>query len=445
MSDRLNIEQLINSRLGEARIDPSPGSWNKIQRKLRWKQFLMFRPGQMNIFYLAGLLVTGGAVVTLVYTSSPEEQPTGPASVAAGSPSTAITVPEEPEAAPAARNPLREERTGVAGPGVQDAQPEVVPPAKTTEQETGQVPSTPGATEIQPDQESPDEPEESPRVQNTVVAYFTSSVRSGCAPLTVAFRNQTINETASYWSFGEDEIVTERDPVYRFSEPGEYRVLLTAENSEGQVFTYSQVIEVFPTPRAEFEIEEGVDGLDGLKALSFMNYSAGAFSYSWSLVKKSEVCSDNWTSNEFQPSLSMADLEPESCYIRLLATNEYGCTDTSLQALPFSSGVIHPALQFPTAFSPNPNGPGGGIYSPHEIRNDLFHPVFEREPDQYLLTVFSRTGETIFTTMNIYQGWDGYYKQEQSSGGVYLWVAEGTWDNGEEFKFRGDVTLLWGE
>jgi len=30
----------------------------------------------------------------------------------------------------------------------------------------------------------------------------------------------------------------------------------------------------------------------------------------------------------------------------------------------------------------------------------VFHPVFEREPDQYLLTVFSRTGETIFTTMN---------------------------------------------
>ncbi len=448
MSDRLNIEQLIRSRLGEAEIDPSPGAWNGIQRKLRWKQFLRFRPGQLNIFYLAGLLVTGGAIVALVYTGPSGKRSDNPAVRVPAAPSGMVPLPDEQdvqEEAHATTIIHQEKRAGESGTGDQTEENETVAASGTRDERTGREKSPSLRDQIQPEQADPDEPDEVPRVQNSVVAYFTSSVESGCAPLTVAFSNQTINEADSYWTFGTGEMITERDPVYRFSEPGRYTVVLTAENSEGQLFTYRRVIEVFPTPKADFEIEEGLDGVDGPEALNFMNYSTGAFSYSWDLVKKREVYSDSWTSNEFQPSVSLADVGPEARYIRLLATNEYGCTDTSLQALPFTSAAIHPGLQFPTAFSPNPNGPGGGIYSPHEIRNDLFHPVFEKEPDQYLLTVFSRNGELVFTTRNIYQGWDGYYQQVKSSGGVYLWIAEGTWDNGEEFRLRGDVTLLWGE
>ena len=65
MSDKLNIEQLFQSRLDGAELSPSPESWKAIQRKLRWKQFLRFKPGQFNIYYAGALLLaaTGLAVI----------------------------------------------------------------------------------------------------------------------------------------------------------------------------------------------------------------------------------------------------------------------------------------------------------------------------------------------------------------------------------------------
>ncbi len=56
---------MISSKLGEAEITPSPGSWNGLQRELRWKQFMRFFPGKPNIFYLGGLLIVGAGLIIL--------------------------------------------------------------------------------------------------------------------------------------------------------------------------------------------------------------------------------------------------------------------------------------------------------------------------------------------------------------------------------------------
>jgi hypothetical protein len=77
------------------------------------------------------------------------------------------------------------------------------------------------------------------------------------------------------------------------------------------------------------------------------------------------------------------------------------------------------------------------------MRIDVFHPRYSEEPAEYHLRVYSKMGEVIFETRDIHQGWDGYYMQEKTAGGVYLWVAEGTWQNGTSFRLKGDVTLLW--
>jgi len=53
-----------------------------------------------------------------------------------------------------------------------------------------------------------------------------------------------------------------------------------------------------------------------------------------------------------------------------------------------------------------------------------------------------RRGELIFETQEIYQGWDGYLKQEAAPADVYVWMVEGRWADGESFSYRGDVTLV---
>ncbi|MCK4750868.1 MAG: gliding motility-associated C-terminal domain-containing protein, partial [Bacteroidales bacterium] len=294
------------------------------------------------------------------------------------------------------------------------------------------------------DGDHPGIPRES-STQGTLVTFFTSSVQSGCAPLMVRFFNHSVNETARTWSFGTGEPVKEKDPEYEFAEPGKYTVTLTAEDADGQTSLYQQIIEVYPSPSAEFEIEEGLESTEGLEQLDLVNYSVGAFSYTWNLLSKSKSTGGDWSSNEFQPVLKVTDLDKETGFLQLVATNEYGCIDTSVLVIPsFTVSVIH-ALQFPTAFSPSNTGPGGGHYSPHEKRIDVFHPVFEQPPPVYRLRIYTRRGELVFETENIYIGWDGYYLQERSLGGVYVWMAEGSWENGEEFKLQGDVTLLWGD
>ena len=90
-------------------------------------------------------------------------------------------------------------------------------------------------------------------------------------------------------------------------------------------------------------------------------------------------------------------------------------------------------------------GPIGGSFSPHERRIDVFHPVFIEEPMEYHLLIYTRRGELVFETRDVYEGWDGYFHQERSAGCVYVWMVEGIWENGEEFKLQGDVTLIWND
>ena len=66
MSNKLNIEQLIRTRFDGAELMPSPSSWNTIQRKLRWQQFLRFKPGRFNIYYAGALLLAATGLVLLL-------------------------------------------------------------------------------------------------------------------------------------------------------------------------------------------------------------------------------------------------------------------------------------------------------------------------------------------------------------------------------------------
>jgi len=205
------------------------------------------------------------------------------------------------------------------------------------------------------------------------------------------------------------------------------------------------MIEVYPSPAAEFDIEDILEDINGVEELNFINYSTGAQSYAWNVLSESKSIGSIWSSNEMQPTIKLSELDKESGYIRMVASNEFGCSDTSIQELLLNPDTFTPTLRFPNAFNPNATGPVGGSYSPNEKRTDLFFPVFKEVPLEYKLRIYTRRGELVFETDNIYIGWDGYYLQERSALGVYVWMAEGAWENGSEFKLQGDVTLLWND
>jgi hypothetical protein len=444
MSDRTDIEELIRSKLEDAEITPSRGVWKGVQRQLRMKRFLRFDPGQFNLFYLGAILIAAAALFTLV--SRNTEGPASPEPVRepyqvsrervtetenrAGDqdPERGRETPERDRVSENNAKALRE--SGAATPGKASGKDESGT-ADAAEGTAGDpLPSGSGSEPQQP-------------VRQTLVTYFTASAYSGCAPLRVQFFNSSANAGTVTWSFGTGETSSEENPEYKYTEPGKYFVTLRTEGEDGQSGTHLQWIEVYGSPVAGFDFEEGLDGVDGAPTLNLVNYSSGASSYAWDIADNGASPANRWSSIEYQPVLSISGRQSAGRSVRLVVMNEYGCSDTAVSRIPAVSGTDRPWLRFPTAFSPSMTGPTGGSYNPNERRIDIFHPIISEEPAEYHLQIFSRLGELVYETHEIYRGWDGYHLQQRSAGGVYLWIAEGSWEDGSSFNMKGDVTLIW--
>ena len=446
MSDKLRMEELLRTRFEGAELNPSPESWKAIQRKLRWPQFLRFSPGRFNIYYAAVLLLAATALV-LVVAGRTDRRETA-----------------DPEETSALLSPAETATEGIQEEGLQDAgrdTPNAGEPASDSRQaaqsreaehleDSSQVSATTVEEEISETLGEnnelpaliPAEPETELKQELSPISYFTTSIQTGCAPLTVRFTNQSIHATSYYWDFGTGDKSREEHPEYEFKEPGRYMVTLTTEN-HGSLPTVSRMmVEVLESPVADFQIEEGLEGIDKHVVLNLVNYSSNASAFAWSLVDEDCVDCSRWSSLEYQPTLQLKNISQKSRAVKLEVISENGCSDTTVLALPLVVQSSETRIKFATAFSPNPSGPGDGSFAPGSRRIDLFHPIYIEVPVEYRMRIYTRRGELIFETRDVYQGWDGYLRQERAPRDVYVWMVDGKWDNGEAFSMHGDVTVI---
>lgn len=450
MSNHQNIEDLFRSKLEEAEITPSKGAWKGVQRKLRMKQFLRFDGKSFNIWYAGALLVVGTASLLTLNLNSSESQREEVQDIPV------IEEVQEAITETTSRNELREEKreekrvekrgnkksTDAATKREEGKRRERVDKkAERLEQAKGREQAAEMKEEPLPVESGSSETDTLIPSQR-LFTHFTASATEGCEPLRVEFRNSSVYASEISWDFGNGELSDESDPVYLFEKAGIYAVALNAIGVEGEEGVFYQVIRVYPSPVAGFKKGEEIQEPDGAISLELMNYSTGAFSYNWDLLSSRDIPKDGWSSNEFQPTLNNKEIPEGASQIRLVVMNEHGCTDTSSSELGYL-GAAEKKLTFPTVFSGNSTGPTGGYYNPNERRLDVFYPHYSEEPAEYHLRIYSKMGEVIFETQDLLQGWDGYYRQEATPSGVYIWVATGTWQNGTTFNLRGDVTLLW--
>ena len=147
---------------------------------------------------------------------------------------------------------------------------------------------------------------------------------------------------------------------------------------------------------------------------------------------------DGHTSTEFSPQHLYQE---EGIYtITLIATNEFGCKDILVQ----EGGVevlTAGNVLIPNAFTPNHEGPNGGIVNLEKGRNDVFYPVTRGVTD-FHMQVFNRWGELIFQTSQLERGWDGYYNGRMAKQDVYVYKIRMTFENGEMTTKLGDVSLI---
>ncbi len=445
MSDKLHMEDLLRTRLEGAELSPSPESWKAIQRKLRWPQFLRFNPGRFNIYYAGILLLAATALVFVVAGQRNKLETEGSGEITTTIPAiektaearkrenSKVSGTDQGDAGKLEDNSTQtsqnldnvlEDTNLLAGNGVEQ---EI---SKTLQENGAVLAVVPSGREAELKQEL------------APVAYFTASIQSGCAPLTVHFTNQSINATSCFWDFGTGETSREENPVYEFKEPGRYVVSLTTEN-HGSFPTVSRtMVEVLETPTADFQIEEGMEGIDNHVVLNLVNYSSEGSVFAWNLVDEDCIDCSRWSSIEYQPTLQLKTITPDSRAVKLEVINENGCSDTAVQNLPIVVQSSETRIKFATAFSPNPSGPGDGSFAPGSRRIDLFHPIYIEVPVEYHMRIYTRRGELIFETREVFQGWDGYLHQEAAPPDVYVWMVDGRWADGEAFKLHGDLTLV---
>ncbi len=153
---------------------------------------------------------------------------------------------------------------------------------------------------------------------------------------------------------------------------------------------------------------------------------------------KDSIAWIQWSPSDF---LSCDDC-PEPELINPDRDLEYTVTYANLNGCIASArvrvSVIKRGIWFPTAISPN----GDGV-------NDSFFPVVTE--DSYkeirMMKIFDRWGGQVFFRQNLRpntpeDGWDGTYKGQLLNPGVYVWLAEIEWKNGETQILQGDLTIL---
>ena len=144
-------------------------------------------------------------------------------------------------------------------------------------------------------------------------ADFSSDVTEGCDPIEVNFINLSSPNAENFsWSFpgGSPPTSFAYEPTVVYETPGTYPVTLTASNQAGDdVVTFTNYIEVFPQPNAEFNFT-----INGLQ-VNFNSTGSNGSTYSWNF-------GDGGTSNLPNPSHTYAT--GGSYQVSLAVTNSCG-------------------------------------------------------------------------------------------------------------------------
>ncbi len=260
-------------------------------------------------------------------------------------------------------------------------------------------------------------------------AAFIVDTTQGCYPLTIEFTNYSDGGTEFLWDFGDGYSSSDRNPIHTFSDPGDYTVTLTAPGPDGVNGVYTKNITVFDHPVAEFSYTPDVVYVPG-KSLSCSSLSLNAVYYLWDF-------GDGITSNEVNPFHEYTDAGVYD--LSLTVESQYGCTDQIIKTNAVTA-VLEGFITFPTAFTPRPDG-GTAVAIGGGESNEVFRPVY-RDVDQYQLQIFNRWGQLIYESTDIEEGWNGFYNNELSPQGVYVWKVHGNFISGKVFTEAGSVLLV---
>jgi gliding motility-associated-like protein len=239
-----------------------------------------------------------------------------------------------------------------------------------------------------------------------------------CVGDCVTIQDESTGTVAGWsWNFGgatDPGTSTEQNPVICVDNAGTFVIELTTTSASGVEGTYSTEITVNTNPTVSATTDTIVDL--GSSAM-LVGSSASSGSYIWSPDRNLDC-----------PTCDITEATPEeTTTYTVVFSDENGCTasDTVLVLVNFVEGV-----GVPTAFSPNNDG-----------ENDILF-VKGYALETIVLTVYNRYGEVVFYTTDQNIGWDGTFQNRNVNPGVFTWVLQYEFVNGNGGMKKGNTTLI---
>ena len=272
-----------------------------------------------------------------------------------------------------------------------------------------------------------------------LVANFTATPLAACFPSDITVTENTATGDLMEWrvvdSNGRVAATSNANlPVFQISNPGKYSIFLkTSSSFTGQeAKTQQDNFEIYPVPVASFDARPTLLYVPDTELVTY-NFTTGATDYLWDF-------GDNGTSTEEEPTYLY---KIEGVYdLTLIAMNDHGdgvvCSDTLSRKITAKQGGV---TKVPNAFTPNPNGPNGGV-SGNGSFNDVFLP-YVKGVEEFNMQIYDRWGNLIFESNNSTIGWDGYDRNGRlMQSGVFVYKLTLRLSDGQRTTQIGDITMI---
>lgn len=253
----------------------------------------------------------------------------------------------------------------------------------------------------------------------------------GCSPYCTTFINTTPGSKNAIWNYGDRPFEQGGDTTqYCYEKAGDFNLRLTVTDSNNckASYTYLNALKVLPRPGAGFITYPGTITLNDAEDVLIKNTTDNGTIFKWYIDDEALGTKQNLTHT----------FKDTGCYdIKLIAENENHCIDSTVRSICVFEGFN---FYMPGAFTPNNDG-----------LNDVLLPkgtgwLYE----DYKFEVYNRWGHKIFSTKNVFEGWNGGVEIDPNIGeiiradinDVYTWRAVVTDNLLTVHELRGFVTLV---
>ena len=250
---------------------------------------------------------------------------------------------------------------------------------------------------------------------------LVSSSTKNCVPFCANFSvSATSNIQSTNWTSSNGGSINGNVLNKCFTIDGDYYFAAQFTDANGCSNTASFVVTAYPVPVADFNWSplKPLEKNDDVYFNDATTTGGPATNWNWTFIN------NTITSQQQNPIYIFQDAGVYP--VALVVKNKWGCSDTVVKSITVAEDY---GLYIPNAFTPNEDG-----------INDVFQPK-GYGVTKYLLFIFDRWGEKLFTSKDFASGWDGTYNQQPCKSDVYVYKIILTNSFGKVIEKTGHVTL----